>query len=111
MDERNFIIFSNSKSTLKAIWGRDWIHRRVPKILERLHRLEQYQEKRILSYYTIHPKLGLWPGGFRVIRCVESVLAGICIGHSHMTHSFLLTEEDPPRCIACDCHLTVRHFI
>ena len=44
-DERNFIIFSDSKSALQAISGQDWTHSLVLYILERLHWLVQYQEK------------------------------------------------------------------
>ena len=50
-DERNCIIFSNSKSALQAILGQDWTHPLVLYILERLHWLVQYQEKRILFHW------------------------------------------------------------
>ena len=139
--ERNFIIFSDSKSALQAISGQDWTHPLVLYILERLDWLVQYQEKRILFYWipshvgirgnekadaaakaglsrrvtdvpipygdfnkhinvllkrkwqsqwddavnnklhAIHPQLGLWPGGSRIIRREESVLTRIRIGH------------------------------
>ena len=46
-DERNYIIFSDSKSALQAISGQDWTHPLVLYILERLNWLVQYQEKRI----------------------------------------------------------------
>ena len=36
-DEKNFIIFSDSKSALQAILGQDWTHPLVLYILERLH--------------------------------------------------------------------------
>ena len=40
--------------------------------------------------HAIHPQPGLWPGGFRIIRHQESVLAAsIRIGHTHLTYSFL----------------------
>ena len=170
-DERNFIIFSDSKSALQAISGQDWTHPLVLYILERLNWLVHYQEKRILFYWIpshvgirgnekadtaakaglsrrvtdvsipygdfkkhinsllkrkwqaqwdetannklheIHPQLGLWPGGSRIIRREESVLARIRIGHTHLTHCFLLKGEDPPQCIACDCQLTVKHIL
>ena len=45
---RNFIIFPDSKSALQAIMSQDWTHPLVLNILERLHWLVQYQEKRIL---------------------------------------------------------------
>ena len=46
-DERNFMIFSDSKSALQAISGQDWTHPLVLYILERLNWLVQYQEKSI----------------------------------------------------------------
>ena len=48
-DERNFIIFSGSKSAPQAISGQDWMHPLVFKVLERLHWLVHYQEERIFS--------------------------------------------------------------
>ena len=155
-DERNFIIFSDSKSALQAISGQDWTHPLVLYILERLIWVVQYQEKRILFYWIpshvctigngkadtaakaghsrrvanvpipygdfkkhfnvllkrkwqsqwdeavnnklheIHPQLGLWLGGSRIIRRQESVLARIRICHTHWTHCFFLKGEDPP---------------
>ena len=47
----NFIIFSDSKSALQAIWGRDWTYPLVLKIQERLHFLVQHQGKRILFHW------------------------------------------------------------
>ena len=135
--ERNFIIFSDSKSALQAISGQDWSHPLVLYILECLNWLVQYQDKTILFYWIpghvgiignekadtaakaglskrvtnvptpygdfrkhltvhlkykwqsqwdetgnnrvheIHPQLGLWPGGSRIIRREESVLTRI----------------------------------
>ena len=63
------------------------------------------------NLHEIHPQLGLWPGGSQIIRREESVLARIRIGLTHLTHCFLLKGEDPPQFIACDCQLTVKHFI
>jgi hypothetical protein len=33
------------------------------------------------------------------------------IGHSQITHSFLLQREDPPECVFCQCPLTVKHIL
>ena len=49
-DERNFTIFSDSKSALQAILGQEWTHPHILKVQESLHWLEQYQEKGILFY-------------------------------------------------------------
>ena len=67
--------------------------------------------KELFEKVEIHPQLGLWPGGSRIIRHEESVLARIRIGHTHLTHCFLLKGEDPPQCIACDCELTIKHIL
>ena len=170
-DERNFIIFSDSKSALQAISGQDWTHPLVLYILECLNWLVHYQENRILFYwipshvgiigndkadtaakaglskrvtnvpipygdfrkhinvllkhkwqsqwdeavnnklYEIHPQLGLWPAGSRIIRLEESVLTRSRSSHTHLTLCFLLKGEDPPQCTACDCQLTVKHIL
>ena len=47
-DEKNFIIFSDSKSSLSAIGGQDWTHPYVLKALQCLHWLVQYHAK---TYY------------------------------------------------------------
>ena len=65
----------------------------------------QWDEVANNKLHEIHPQLGLWPGGSRIIRREESVLARIRIGHTHLTHCFLLKGEDPPQCIACDFQL------
>ena len=77
------------------------------------HRLDSsfWIYSRRFSYPLTHPQLCLWPGGSRIIRREESVLIIIRIGHTHLTHGFLLKGEDPPQCIACDCHLTVKHIL
>ena len=33
------------------------------------------------------------------------------IGHTYLTHAYLLRGEAMPRCIPCDCALTVKHIL
>ena len=33
------------------------------------------------------------------------------IGHTRITHSYLLKREEPPYCFGCDTLFTVRHFL
>ena len=33
------------------------------------------------------------------------------LGHSHLTHSFLLKGEPPPLCVGCDKCLTIKHIL
>ena len=35
----------------------------------------------------------------------------IQIGHTYLTHCFLLKGEDPPQCTASDCQLTANHIL
>ena len=61
--------------------------------------------------FCIKPHLGLWPFSSRKSRREEVVLARLRIGHSYLTHSFLLKDEPLPECIPCDCPLTVKHIL
>ena len=33
------------------------------------------------------------------------------IGHSYLTHSFILRKEEAPVCVACNVVLTVKHIL
>ena len=44
-------------------------------------------------------------------RREESVLSRLHIGHSFLTHAFILKREDPPECVPCNEHLTMRHVL
>ena len=39
------------------------------------------------------------------------VLRRLRIGHTRLTHSYLLNREDQPQCSFCDCALTVTHIL
>ena len=41
----------------------------------------------------------------------ETVMARLHIGHSFITHSFLLNGEEPPVCIGYDKRLTIEHIL
>ena len=47
----------------------------------------------------------------RTNRIEETVMAWLHIGHSFITHSFLLKGEEPPMCIRCDKRLTIEHIL
>lgn len=44
-------------------------------------------------------------------RREEVVLTRLRIGHSHLTHSYLLKREDRPECVGCASPFTVRHVL
>ena len=41
----------------------------------------------------------------------QSVFNRCRIGHSRLTHKFLLKGEPPPECIPCNCPLTIKHLL
>ena len=41
----------------------------------------------------------------------EVVFTRLRIGHSYLTHSFLLKGEPPPECIGCNARYTVKHIL
>ena len=61
--------------------------------------------------HAIQPVLGKWKGSSRTSRREETVLSRLRIGHSRLTHSYLLTRDDPPECVPCQCPLTIKHIL
>ena len=45
------------------------------------------------------------------IRREEVVLTRLRIGHTRITHSWLLNRDEQPNCIGCDVPFTVKHFL
>ena len=44
-------------------------------------------------------------------RHTKFIFARLRIGHTRITHSYLLKREDQPKCIGCDTSFTVKHFL
>ena len=61
--------------------------------------------------FKIKPTLGEWPPGFRNSRKEEVVLSRLRIGHTYFSHSYILRQEDPPECTACQETYSVRHVL
>ena len=54
--------------------------------------------------------LGKWRKSLRIIKQEEVILSRLCIGHTHLTHSYLL-KEDQPMCSIYQATLTVIHIL
>ena len=48
---------------------------------------------------------------YRSLRREEVALTRLRIGHTRLTHSYLLKREDQPFCISCNEPFTVKHFL
>ena len=61
--------------------------------------------------HSVKPVLGDWQSSYRRCRKDEVVLCRTGIGHTHLTHSYILKKDSPPPCEHCQCILTVRHIL
>ena len=61
--------------------------------------------------HSIKPTLGPCYSPGVTIRRDEMVLSRVRIGHTYLTHAFLLKGEDRPECVFCQCYLTVKHLL
>ena len=61
--------------------------------------------------HSVKPVLGDWQSSYRRCRNDEVVLCRARIGHTHLTHSYILRKDPPPLCEHCQCILTVRHIL
>ena len=57
----------------------------------------------------IKPTIGEYQSVVRNIRKDEVVLARLGLGHTRVTHSYLLQGEEQPQCVGWDAPFTVRH--
>ncbi|GFO23029.1 LINE-1 retrotransposable element orf2 protein [Plakobranchus ocellatus] len=80
---------------IKSVWQRDWdaegankLHEVLPNLGEDLHRR-----------------------GEGAGRKLETAMCRLRVGHTWLTQSYLLKNEDQPFCYACDSLYTVRHIL
>ena len=60
--------------------------------------------------FAIKPKIGP-PLNLRLPRRDAIVYRRLRIGHSYITHSWMLKSEPIPWCIGCDCEFTIEHIL
>ena len=59
----------------------------------------------------IKPTIGEHQSVVQNIRKEKVVLARLHLGHTRVTHSYLLLGEEQPQCVGCDAPFTVRLFL
>jgi ribonuclease HI len=59
----------------------------------------------------IKPNLGITKFTSVRSRRDQTVLCRLRIGHTYLTHSFLLKRDNHPKCSSCNCDLTVEHIL
>ena len=61
--------------------------------------------------HATKPSIGEQPSAYRSVRRDKVVLSRLKLGHSYLTHSYLLKGEPPPECVTCNCRLTISHIL
>ena len=69
---------------------------------------DEFPENKLHQIFPVLKECIVCP---RTNREEETVMARLHIGHSFITHSFLLKGEEPPMCIGCDKRLTIEHIL
>ncbi|WP_419584585.1 hypothetical protein, partial [Thiolapillus sp.] len=74
---------------------------------------KEWDETGLVSnkFHEILPKLPDKLLSFCNTRKENTVLNRLHIGHSYLTHSFILRKEEAPVCVACNVVLTVKHIL
>ena len=71
----------------------------------------QWDGDHFSKLHSVKPSLGEWYPSYRSVRQEEVIITRLRIGHSRLTHSWLLAREDAPECIQCNELLTIKHIL
>ena len=61
--------------------------------------------------FQIQPILGEWRPASRKSRREQVVISRLRIGHTRLTHSFILKQELQPQCLTCQTTCTVKQIL
>uniref|UniRef100_A0A131YN93 Tick transposon n=1 Tax=Rhipicephalus appendiculatus TaxID=34631 RepID=A0A131YN93_RHIAP len=65
----------------------------------------------LFTLHLVKPIVGEWKSCRHKERFIEVILCRLRIGHTHLTHNFLLKKEDMPQCEKCIQPLTVMYIL
>ena len=69
----------------------------------------EYQDNKLKE---VKPEIGYWNSSSNKNRRIETALTRLRIGHTNLTHSYLMVSGmDPPICSRCNVQLTVKHVL
>jgi len=92
----NCFTLHDAKSIIKTISNNIW-----------LQKWKQGSTKLNEIKNSIHP----WPYPSDSTRKIETAINRMRIGHTWLTHQYLMKKEDPPICTSCGVPLTIKHII
>ena len=61
--------------------------------------------------HSINPTVGKFHKLRHLSRREQTVITRLRIGHTRLTHSYLMSRDSRPECAACKCPLTVKHLL
>ncbi|KAL1448588.1 hypothetical protein WDU94_005468 [Cyamophila willieti] len=82
-----------SKKKILSSWNSEWSNLQNNKLRE------------------IKPDNKAWHPPYEISRRKQVSLSRLRIGHTNLTHVFLMKREPPPICEICQCRLTVKHIL
>ena len=86
---------------------------RKPTISKFLH--TKWQQRLVMNIHNklfkIQPTLGKWRPAFRKSRREQDIISRLRIGHTRLTHSFILKQEQQPQCLTCQTTCMVKHIL
>ena len=95
LDESTSLIPNDVKSyiqrNLKAEWSSKWSLVTNNKLRE---------NKNHTNPYTLPPT-----------RREQVIITRVRIGHSKLTHKYLISGDEPPECLRCQTQLTIKHLL
>ena len=84
------------KAAARKEWQRDWSS-------------AEYQDNKLRE---VKPEIGHWSSSCNKNRRIETALTRLRIGHTNLTHSYLMGRGlDPPICDKCNVRITVKHTL
>ena len=64
-----------------------------------------------MKYKKIRPLVDPWSSSYQRNRGIETRLSRLRIGHTYITHKYILQGDEPPICDICSTPLTVEHIL
>jgi hypothetical protein len=58
-----------------------------------------------------HNKLENHPHPLKMPRKIEVVINRLHIGHTKITHSYIINHEEPPLCNTCGVQVSIKHIL
>ena len=84
------------KTAVRKKWQREWSS-------------VENQEKQLRE---VKPEIEYWNSSSNKNRRIETALTRLRIGHTNLTHSYLMVRgTDPPYCNRCNVRITVKHVL